>query len=303
VRLAHLSDPHLPPGEGGVLPARVFNKRLLSLLSWHVKRHRHHRAETLDRLVADMRAHTPDLITVTGDLTNLGLAREYRTARGWLEALGTQARVTVIPGNHDALVDGAWEEGAAEWRPFWEGDETAEGQDAARAFPILRRRGPLALVGVSSAVATAPGLAVGEVGEDQMRRLGALLRRTHDAGLCRVLLIHHPPLDGTVRHRKRLRDAAALRAVLENEGVELVLHGHSHRSHQQLLQTSAGLAPVIGAPSASSMHREPASYHLFDITPSIRGWDVGLTTRHLAAGQRMETSRCASLAVERAHAR
>ena len=148
----------------------------------------------------------------------------------------------VIPGNHDALVPGAWEEGAAAWRPFWQGDDTAAAQDVAHAFPTLRRRGPLALVGVSSAIASAPGLAVGAVGEDQLHRLAALLRRTRGEGLCRVVLVHHPPLDGTVRARKRLTDAAALRAVLERDGVELVLHGHSHRSHHQILQTRAGPA-------------------------------------------------------------
>ena len=302
VRLAHLSDPHLPLGAGVPL-GKVLNKRLLSLLSWYVKRRRHHRADTLERLVADIRAHAPGLIAVTGDLTNLGLAQEYRAARVWLEGLGPAERVIVIPGNHDALVSGAWEEGAAAWRPFWQGDDTAAAQDLAHAFPTLRRRGSLALVGVSSAIASAPGLAVGAVGEAQLHRLATLLRRTREAGLCRVVLIHHPPLDGTVRARKRLTDAAALRALLEAEGVELVLHGHSHRSHYQTLQTRAGPAPVIGVSSASSMHREAAAWHLYHIAPGPGGWQIALTARRIGADGRMETSRATSLLIQRAHAR
>ena len=303
--LAHLSDPHLPLPAG--VPVRaMLGKRLLGRLSWQLKRRHHHRLETLARLVLDIQEHAPDWIVVTGDLTNLGLDSEYRRARTWLNDLGTPERVTVIPGNHDALVSGAWEQGAAHWRPYWQGDDgddvTKDG-DVARAFPILRRRGPLALIGVSTAVATPIGLAVGQVGQAQIERLERLLRRARDEGLCRVLLIHHPPVEGTVGRRKRLRDGAALRAVLESAGVELVLHGHSHRSHQQMLQTSAGPAPVIGVPSASSMHREPASYHLYCITSHSGGWQIALTARHLTADQRMETGRHATLAIERAHAR
>ena len=139
--LAHLSDPHLPLPPGVPL-SQIFNKRLLSLLSWHVKRHRRHRRAVLDPLVADLQSHAPDQIAVTGDLTNLGLEAEYRQARDWLAALGAPERVMVIPGNHEALVPGAWEAGAALWQPWWQGDAPG-----AEAFPYLRRRGPLALIG------------------------------------------------------------------------------------------------------------------------------------------------------------
>ncbi len=278
--LAHLSDPHLPLPPG-VPPLSVLNKRLLSLLSWHSKRRHDHLRDTLDRLVADLHSQGPDLIAVTGDLTNLGLELEYRRARDWLEALGDPARVMVIPGNHDALIRGAWDSGAAHWRPYWQGDETAQ-EGVSRAFPTLRRRGPLALIGVSSVIASPPGQATGDVGDAQRARLATLLRRTREQHLCRVVLIHHPPLDGTVTHRKRLHDAAELRTVLADEGVELVLHGHSHRSHLQMLQTRDGPAPVIGVPSASSMHHEPAAYHLYQITPTAEGWELKLSPRHRA---------------------
>jgi 3',5'-cyclic AMP phosphodiesterase CpdA len=279
----------------------VLNKRLLSLLSWHTRRHRDHLWDTLDRLVADLHRQAPDLIAVTGDLTNLGLDMEYRRARVWLDALGDPARVMVIPGNHEALVRGAWERGAAHWRPYWQGDTATRG-DVARAFPTLRRRGPLALIGVSSAIASPPGQAVGAVGQAQLERLATLLRSARAAHLCRIVLIHHPPLPGTVSHRKRLRDAAELRAVLEREGVELMLHGHSHKSHQQSLQTRDGPAPVIGVPSASSMHHEPGAYNLCRISPVTGGWEMTLTPRYLTAQGRMEAGHGTTLPLARTHA-
>src|SRR6266536_2196562 len=70
--LAHLSDPHLPP-----LPAArlrdLAGKRALGYLNWTRNRHKYHRREVLDALVADMQAQRPDHIAVTGDLVNLAL--------------------------------------------------------------------------------------------------------------------------------------------------------------------------------------------------------------------------------------
>jgi 3',5'-cyclic AMP phosphodiesterase CpdA len=301
VTLAHLSDPHLPL-PGGVRLGEVLNKRLLGLLSWHHKRHRHHRPEILARLVADMRAQAPDLIMVSGDLTNLGLDSEYRAARAWLDALGDASRVMTIPGNHDALVAGAWPRGAAAWQPYWQGDASARSADVTQTFPALRRRGPLALIGVSSAIASPPGFATGAVGATQRDRLAAMLRATREAGLFRLLMIHHPPLAGTVSPRKHLRDHAAVCALLEREGVEMVLHGHSHRSHHQVLPTRDGPAPVIGVPSASSMHREAAAYNLYRITPGTGGWQVEVRARRMSAAERMLAGPCTRLTLARGHA-
>src|SRR5438445_268944 len=73
--LAHLSDPHLPP-----LPAArlrdLASKRALGYLNWTRNRHKYHRREVLDALVADIRAQAPDHIAVTGDLVNLALEAE-----------------------------------------------------------------------------------------------------------------------------------------------------------------------------------------------------------------------------------
>ena len=299
--LAHLSDPHLPL-PAGLRAAAVSGKRLLSLLSWRLRRHRRHRPETLARLIADLQEHAPDWIAVTGDLTNLGLVDEYRNARACLDSLGGAERVMVIPGNHDALVPQAWEAGAAHWRPYWQGDDAVGADDVASVFPALRRRGPLALIGMSSAIASPVGFAVGEVGAAQLARLAPMLRAARAAGLCRVLMIHHPPLEGMVSSRKRLLDGAALREVLAREGVELVLHGHSHRSHFETLQTSGGEAPVIGVPSASSMHHEAAAYHLYRFSRSARGGNIALIVRCVGPDRRMQTRREITLPVDRAHA-
>jgi 3',5'-cyclic AMP phosphodiesterase CpdA len=95
-RLTHLSDPHLPP-----MPAASFRdlagKRALGYLNWTRNRHKYHRREVLDALVADMQQQAPDHIAITGDLVNLALEAEFKPAHAWLESVGAPDRVTVIP--------------------------------------------------------------------------------------------------------------------------------------------------------------------------------------------------------------
>src|ERR1044071_1344215 len=97
--LAHLSDPHLGPIPTPH-PRELLNKRGLGLINWYRKRHRHHRADVLDAIVADMRAHKPDHIAVTGDLVNVSLDSEFVRAAQWLDSVGSPQDVTLTPGNH-----------------------------------------------------------------------------------------------------------------------------------------------------------------------------------------------------------
>jgi 3',5'-cyclic AMP phosphodiesterase CpdA len=264
--LAHLSDPHLPPlPTPGV--AELFGKRALGYLNWIRNRHGIHRRDVLDVLVADMHAQRPDHIAVTGDLVNLALVAEFAPARAWLESVGTPNHVTLVPGNHDAYVRGAPQRFAETFGDYMHGDGAADG------FPFLRRRGPLALIGVSTAVPTAPFMATGWLGQAQRDALDRMLAGLSGAPCFRVLLIHHP-LRSKHRH-KRLTDSDALRAIIKRHGVELILHGHDHVHSTMWFDGPTGRIPAVGVPSASSIahgHRPAAAYNLFAIERDGGTW-------------------------------
>src|SRR5437667_3666807 len=208
--LAHLSDPHLPP-----LPAsslrELAGKRALGALNWRRNRHAIHRREVLDAIVGDMQAQRPDHIAVTGDLVNLALEAEFAPARAWLTSVGAPDRVTVVPGNHDAYVRATQHRFTEAFADFMRGDAGAAA--AAAGFPVLRRRGPLALIGVSTAVPTAPLMATGRLGPAQREALERILAKLSAEQVFRVLLIHHP-LRSKSKH-KRLTDSDQLLALLK----------------------------------------------------------------------------------------
>jgi 3',5'-cyclic AMP phosphodiesterase CpdA len=279
--LAHLSDPHLPP-----LPKprliELAGKRVFGYLNWTRNRHKYQRREVLDALVADMQAQAPDHIAVTGDLVNLALEAEFAPARAWLDSVGPSDRVTTIPGNHDAYVRATFRRFGETFAPYLASD------DGSIGFPSVRRRGPLALISLSTAVPTLPLMATGTLGRDQLAALEQVLERLAAEDVFRVLLVHHP-LKSDAR-LKRMTDAAELLALVRRHGVELILHGHDHIHSTMWLEGPNGNIPALGVPSASALAhgRYPAAaYNLFTIEKDNAGWRCELTVRGLGSGFRI----------------
>ena len=285
-RLAHLSDPHLAP-----LPAArlrdLAGKRAFGYLNWTRNRHKFHRRDVLDALVSDMQAQAPDHIAITGDLVNLALEAEFAPSRAWLESVGAPDRVTVIPGNHDAYVRATRHHFAEAWGHYFDGDD---GRDGGVMFPSLRRRGPLAMISVSSAVPTPPLMATG--------RLEGVLAGLSAEQAFRVLLIHHPlHSDSRV---KRLTDSSKLLALLKRHGVELILHGHDHVHSTIWIDGPNGAMPAIGVPSASAVAhgRYPgAAYNLFSIERDGDAWHCEQTIRGIDDKLRVDELRRTALDV------
>ena len=281
---AHLSDPHLTTLQR-VRWRQLLNKRALGYLSWQRKRRAEHRGEVLDALLSDLRRTRPEHIVITGDLTHIGLPDEFRQARLWLDRLGAADRVTVVPGNHDAYVRTPWCSTFSLWQPYMQSDpevgvfpETGEQQ----LFPSLRIRNGVALIGLSSASASAPFLATGSLGSLQRKRLAHLLEQTAEQGLFRIVLLHHPPRVEDEKWRKRLTDGKALCAILERVGAELVLHGHSHRTVEAGIPHGQGTIPVVGIPSASAIGHQPgrrAQYYLYRVRREGDHWSVRVSVR------------------------
>jgi 3',5'-cyclic AMP phosphodiesterase CpdA len=286
--LAHLSDPHLGP-----LPkarvADLASKRLLGYINWQRARRSVHRGDVLDAVTRDLLAQSPDHIAVTGDLVNIALAAEFTQARVWLGRLGSPHDVTLVPGNHDAYVRSALRQHRLLWGDYMREDTSIATLDAVE-FPFVRRRGAVALVGLSSAVPTAPFMATGRLGPIQLARLADILAALAAEGLFRVVLLHHPPLSTPAHRFKWLTDGGDLRAVLAKSGAELVIHGHDHVHSLVWLDGPAGRIPAIGVPSASavpiSAHRSHhlAAYNLYRIDRSPAGWSCEAISRGYDGG-------------------
>jgi len=268
--LAHISDIHLAPLPP-VRPRDLLSKRITGFLNWKLKRNRTLDGDGLASLIRHMRSQEPDIVAVTGDLTNLALDAEIDNAGRWLETVGTPEAVCVCPGNHDAYVPGTLEKALERWDGYITGETVTQAP-----FPYVRRVGEVAVIACSSAISTPPFLAAGRFEQAQAQRLARCLDVLGEAGYFRVVMIHHPPNVEDRNYRLGLWGAQLFRDVVAEHGAEVILHGHTHKSTIHSIPGPSMDVPVIGVAAAGAAqggtHDDPARYNLFRIEKSGNGW-------------------------------
>lgn len=268
MRLAHCSDLHLLSHDGARW-LELANKRWIGAMNLLTNRSRHYHVAAFEQMVDDLNALGIEHVLCTGDVTNLALAQEFQFARERFDRLaGGPTQVTVIPGNHDAYVAEGIGLFAELFDAYHRSDPGWDWDDGDR-WPIVRIRGELALVGVTTSRATPWFTAYGTVGEVQLARLRTALVDPRLAGKVRVVAIHHPPAGKRAESRIRgLHDHAAFAAVIAETGADLIVHGHEHRDMLEHLPGPSGPVPVRGIASGTYFHDKPdrtARYRIYEI--------------------------------------
>ncbi|HHB83447.1 MAG TPA: metallophosphoesterase [Devosia sp.] len=269
--IAHISDIHLSP-----LPRvrirDLFNKRLTGYINWKLKRGANMCPDAGKSLVEHMLSQRPEMSVVTGDLVNIALPEETRNAAAWLRYLGPSERVCMVPGNHDAYLPGSLESARATYGAYATGETLNEDP-----YPFVRRVGQVAIIGCSSAVATPPFVAAGRFDVEQAERLAKVLQILENAGLYRIVAIHHPPArEFAYPVRKSLFGAKLFRDIIRQNGAEMVLHGHTHHSSLYSIEGPNAKVPVVGVAAASACptsNDPPARYNLFRIEKLQNRWN------------------------------
>lgn len=269
MRLAHCSDLHLLSHDGAGL-GTLMNKRWIGAANLMTNRSRHYHVAAFEQMVDDMNALGIEHVLCTGDVTNLALPQEFEFARRKFDKLaGGPTNVTVLPGNHDAYVAEGIEHFAQVFDEYHRADAGWEWPEGTSRWPIVRVRGELALIGLSTSRATPWFTAYGIVGDEQLERLGHVLADPRLVGKARVVAIHHPPAGRRAQSKIRgLRDHAAFAKVIEAAGADLIVHGHEHRDMTEVLAGPGGPISVRGVASGTYEHDKPertARYRIYEI--------------------------------------
>jgi 3',5'-cyclic AMP phosphodiesterase CpdA len=291
MRLAHCSDLHLLSHDGARW-LELANKRWIGAMNLLTSRSRHYHVTAFDHMVEDMNAQGIEHVLCTGDVTNLALEREFLFARERFDRLTNgPEHVTVIPGNHDAYVA----EGVAHFATVFdhyhrsdtgwtwsEDDRDPDDRHDDLRWPIVRVRGPIAIVGITTSRQTPWFHAYGRVGGGQLARVEKALADPRLSGRVRIVAIHHPPAGKRAKNRIRgLRDHEGFARVISTAGAELVVHGHEHQDLSEILPGPSGDVPVLGVASGTYEHNRPdriARYRVFEIrdgkiaSDSVRVW-------------------------------
>lgn len=290
-RLAHISDIHLGPLPK-VARRELFSKRITGYVNFRRNRSSPQHGSVTANLTAYLKQLDHDHTVITGDLINLGLPMEIQNAADWLKSLGSCEDHTVVLGNHDAYVRGARDRAMEAWQPWIKGDDNTPVKSDLD-YPVVRRREKISIIACNSARASAPFLATGYFKRKQAEKLEHLIRKEQEMRQCCVVIIHHPPIQGSTPRHKRLIGAKHFKRVVKETGPNLVLHGHTHLETLQYLEGKNSDVPVLCVPAAYQWfgHKKPpASINLLTFSESNNTWLINLERHKLTEDGRFKPS-------------
>ena len=193
------------------------------------------RSEAVLELEQDRR---PDLVVVSGDLTQRAKPHQFQQARRFVDRFG--APKLVVPGNHDVPLYRFWERFFTPYGAYCK-------HFNSELEPVVRTEEFLA-VGIN----TAHGWTFTE-GRIRSRRLREVARVLESApeSVPKIVVAHHnlvpPPRFG---RQKKVWNAAEAMELFSSAGVDLILSGHNH---QAFVAESEGFYPS-GRPPVVILH-------------------------------------------------
>lgn len=203
------------------------------------------RPTVVDALIGLARQQRPDLVVLSGDITQRARPAQFRAARAFTDRLG--APVLAVPGNHDIPLFDLW----TRLRHPYAHYTAAFGTDLE---PVHRSPG-LLVVGVNTTRARRHK--DGEISPPQIERVAALLEGATAAQL-RVVVVHQPiavTRDDDLPNRLHGHDAALQRWA--PAGADLVMGGHIHLPYVMALKDLARPMWAVQAGTAVSTRVRP----------------------------------------------
>ena len=175
--------------------------------------------EVISPLIEAIAEINPDLVAVSGDLTQRARSHQFKEARAFLEVLPKPQ--IVVPGNHDVPLHNVWTRFlqplrkyrryiTEDLRPFYHDQEIAVlGVNTSRSFTIKG----------------------GRISEEQVAWMQARFCSL-EPGVARIVVTHHP-FDLPEGHDERHLVGRARMAMegLASCGADVFLAGHLHVSH------------------------------------------------------------------------
>lgn len=223
IRIAHISDLHF----GSEIPQLV------------------------EALAAELIAEQPDLIAVSGDLTQRAQVSEFQAARAFLDRLPEP--ILAVPGNHDVPAYHLTMRFMSPWARWkrWLAEELE---------PVIETE-TFCAVGINSARRWGPYLdwSRGRVSIDQIERAEAIFSGCTKS--LHIAVAHHPfLLTEAGMHRRVISRADLALPRLRKAGVDLLLGGHVHLAYSGVVVDGVVVAQT-GTSLSSRLKGEPNSFN------------------------------------------
>lgn len=240
-------------------------RRLVHLSDLHFGRER---PDLIGPLLEAIATLAPDLVAVSGDMTQRARSAEFQAARAFLDAV--PAPVLVVPGNHDVPLHLPIRRMIAPWEGWrrWIGpDLEPVHEDAAMTVVGVNTVDPLSW----------------QTGRLSRRRLARACERlgASPGPRLRVVVAHHPLVHPEGSNKSPIPGAAAALRRLTGCGADLILSGHLHAWHvgpfAEQEDDGSAIQLHAGTGLSTRVRGEPNDFNLVELRA-----DRIAVTRHVA---------------------
>lgn len=213
------------------------------------------RPELIRLVQQDIATLKPNIIVVSGDLTQRARTDQYKKAKSFLQSI--HIPVLCVPGNHDIPLYNLI---ARFGFPFYQYKKWI-----SPSLCIHHNQENIAILGINSVT---PYKAMGGYITDKQLQLVKEFFHEKLTEKIKIVIMHHN-LISSERH-KTINDADKIIDVFAQCKINLVLSGHIHAAHVELLKHkyNNNLYVVTAGTAISTRTTAPNSYNILDISGS-----------------------------------
>jgi 3',5'-cyclic AMP phosphodiesterase CpdA len=232
-------------------------RRLVHLSDLHFGRDR---PELLEPLLRAVNALSPDIVAISGDLTQRARSSQFRAARNFIERI--EAPVLVVPGNHDVPLHNLLGRVISPWRRY----KRLIAEELEPEF----RDGEIIVLGVNTVnnLAHQSGL----FSRHALTRIGTAFADTQ-GHRTRIVVAHHPLEHQPGERKKPMRGAEDAMEELARLKVDVVLSGHLHSWRAAPFSEKEGRSAVLqvhaGTGLSNRLRGEENDFNLLDIDEGV----------------------------------
>ena len=202
---------------------------------------------SLERILAEVKVHQPDVLLVTGDISGDGSEKSYQHFSSLIDAAKIGCRIGIIPGNHDnqeQLTTNVLKE------YLWLNNPQL----------ILPNQWHIHLLD------TQYQHTIGQISEDSLKSLTAYVD-THSNDYHLLAVHHHPIPCGGWMDKHEWTNRQKFNAVIaQQESIKGVVYGHIHMEAKQ----HKGQCAYMACPSTCWQFANKESFATSDLMPGYR---------------------------------